>query len=670
VVNFNGGLIDTNGKPLTGVVGVTFSLYKNSEGGAPLWMETQNVQADKTGHYSVMLGSTASQGLPSNLFVSGEARWLGVQAQGETEQPRVLLLSVPYALKALDAETIGGKPASSFMLAPAPGAGSSSSHGPNNLPPLTGTGTPNHITKWLTTTKLGNSGMFETAAGNVGIGTTTPAVKFDVNGAADIRKTLTLFPSGTGNTLAVSGSAFKISSTGNVTFVSGQTFPGTGTITGVTAGSGLTGGGNSGKVTLGLITSCSSGQVLQWNGTKWVCSSVGSGTITGVTAGTDLTGGGTSGNVTLSLDTTKVPQLGSANTFTTSQFVAGSLDVDSAGTNNGASVPGLQFGGGGSGETISSDRTGTFNQFGLDFYTSSARRMSIFNDGVVTIGGIIGEPGGTQVFVFPPAASDTNGNAAIIAVGGETFLTGGGGGDGVSAGGGIGNSSGGFDGNGGTFQGGCCAGSGDGIFAFPGSGLAGLFGGDVAVEGNLSKSGGSFKIDHPLDPANKYLYHSFVESPDMKNIYDGVANLDGNGEAVVEMPDWFGTLNKDFRYQLTSIGAPGPNLYIAEEISGNHFKIAGGKPGARVSWQVTGVRQDAWANAHRIPVEEEKNARERGFYIHPELYGASEERAITWARHPATMKRMKATREQQKNAAPAHKPGSSTVSVNSVSQAR
>ena len=108
---------------------------------------------------------------------------------------------------------------------------------------------------------------------------------------------------------------------------------------------------------------------------------------------------------------------------------------------------------------------------------------------------------------------------------------------------------------------------------------AGDFHGDVIVRGNLSKSGGSFKIDHPLDPANKYLSHSFVESPDMKNIYDGVATLNASGEAVVELPEWFEALNKDFRYQLTAVGAPGPNLHIAKKISGNRFTIAGGASG-------------------------------------------------------------------------------------------
>ncbi len=166
------------------------------------------------------------------------------------------------------------------------------------------------------------------------------------------------------------------------------------------------------------------------------------------------------------------------------------------------------------------------------------------------------------------------------------------------------------------------------------SSYAAEFYGNVNVSGTLTKSGGSFKIDDPLDPANKYLSHSFVESPDMKNIYDGVVTLDANGQAAVALPAWFGAVNRDFRYQLTSIGAPGPNLYIASEVSSNVFKIAGGAPGGKVSWQVTGIRQDPWANAHRIPVEELKPAPERGTYLAPELFGQTPEKSVRLARHP------------------------------------
>lgn len=140
--------------------------------------------------------------------------------------------------------------------------------------------------------------------------------------------------------------------------------------------------------------------------------------------------------------------------------------------------------------------------------------------------------------------------------------------------------------------------------------------GDLMVDGLLSKGGGSFKIDHPLDPENKYLSHSFVESPEMKNVYDGIVTLDVDGEALVELPDWFEALNRDFRYQLTCVGGFAP-VYIAEEIDGNQFRIAGGDPGLKVSWQVTGIRHDAFAKAHPIIVAEEKPPEEQELYLHP-----------------------------------------------------
>jgi hypothetical protein len=163
-----------------------------------------------------------------------------------------------------------------------------------------------------------------------------------------------------------------------------------------------------------------------------------------------------------------------------------------------------------------------------------------------------------------------------------------------------------------------------GVCVHSAGGDAGYFGGNVTVTGNLSKSSGSFKIDHPLDPENQYLYHSLVESPDMMNVYNGNVTLDDNREAWITLPDWFEALNRDFRYQLTPIGGPGPNLYIAREIRDNRFQIAGGTPGLKVSWQVTGIRHDPYAEANRIPVEEEKPAEEQGTYLHPEAYGQPE----------------------------------------------
>jgi hypothetical protein len=388
LVRFGGTVKDLNGNPLNGVVGVTFALYSEQTGGVALWLETQNVTADSNGHYVALLGSTKPGGLPTDLFTTEQAHWVGVQVSGQPEQPRMLLVSAPYALKAGDAETIGGLPASAFMLAngsqAASGAKASSSPDSagaqkNSVPPanpaVTGKGVVDFIPMWDTTSDIVDSIIFQKTS-EIGINTKTPAATLDVNGKMDIRDTLTLFPKSTDSTLAINGTAFKIDQTGNVTFITGQTFPGAGTITGITtaSGSGLSGGGTTGNLSLsvpsagitntmlknstvtlnantaGGITTpgamtlgstytiglqpCSANQVLQYVGTAWTCSNAGAGTVTGVTAGTDLTGGGTSGTVTLNLDTTKVPLLAATNTFTGNQTVNGNLSATGVVTGN------------------------------------------------------------------------------------------------------------------------------------------------------------------------------------------------------------------------------------------------------------------------------------------------------------------------------------------------
>ena len=161
---------------------------------------------------------------------------------------------------------------------------------------------------------------------------------------------------------------------------------------------------------------------------------------------------------------------------------------------------------------------------------------------------------------------------------------------------------------------------------------AGYFQGRVGINGSLSKSSGSFKIDHPLDPANKYLSHSFVESPDMMNIYNGNVVTDDKGYAEVVLPDWFEALNKDFRYQLTVLDDSDSDeivwAKVVKKMQGNQFMIRSSRPHLEVSWQVTGIRQDAWANAHRIVVEEEKPVAEKGKYLAPGLFGQPPEKGV------------------------------------------
>jgi len=243
LVNFSGIAVDGQGKAISGIAGVTFAIYKEQYEGSPLWLETQNVQADGKGNYTVQLGATKPQGLPLDLFTGGDARWLGVTVNGGKEQARVLLLSVPYALKASDAETLGGLPPSAFVLsqgvqgtstktAPARSnaASGNSVAAPNGT--VTGVGVAGFIPMWDTTTDIVDSVLFQKTS-QIGVKTTTPAATLDVNGKTDVRNTLTLFPNGTNSTLAVNGTNFKVDQTGKVTFISGQTFPGTGTVTSV-----------------------------------------------------------------------------------------------------------------------------------------------------------------------------------------------------------------------------------------------------------------------------------------------------------------------------------------------------------------------------------------------------------------------------------------------------
>ena len=281
LVNFTGVLTDASGKPLTSVVGITFSLYNDSQAGAPLWMETQNVQPDKAGHYSAILGSTTSRGLSSELFVSGEARWLGVQVQGQAEQPRILLLSVPYAMKAVDAQTLGGLPASAFVLAAPPISGAAAATGPSvaspsSAPPAatsnvttsnvtTTGGTASTIPMFTTKTNIQNSILTQTGTTAINVlgrlnlpalGTATAAAGFNsrpLDFVASVFNSTTSTPvpqtfqwqaepvnndkstaTGTLNLLYATGTAtpsetgLKINNKGQLTFAASQTFPGTG----------------------------------------------------------------------------------------------------------------------------------------------------------------------------------------------------------------------------------------------------------------------------------------------------------------------------------------------------------------------------------------------------------------------------------------------------------
>ena len=267
-----------------------------------------------------------------------------------------------------------------------------------------------------------------------------------------------------------------------------------------------------------------------------------------------------------------------------------------------------------------------------------------------------GGPGGVGVRTEGGDSLDLIGGNAVQAFGGSSNLNLGG--RGVNAfGGDSANSSGGEGviaqaGNGG----GAGNSGGIGIEARAGvglngatDGLAGRFIGGVEIMGDLNVTGSkNFKIDHPLDPENKYLYHAAIESAEALNIYSGNVRLDSNGEAVIRLPEWFQAINRDFRYSLTPIGASASDLFISEEVTNNQFRIAGGVAGLKVSWQVTGVRSDRAVLLRPFKVEQDKPDRERGTYLNPEAYGQVKEHGVDWARHSELMRQLNERSEQNK----------------------
>lgn len=359
LVRFAGAVKDLNGDPLTGVVGITFALYSEQTGGAALWLETQNLTADTSGHYVALLGSTKPDGLPAELFTSEQARWVGVQVSGQAELARVLLVSAPYALKAGDAETIGGLPPSAFVLAaPASGGSAGLSSGvaatASSAPPAiantssdvtTTGGTVNAIPLFTTSTNIQNSIVTQTGTTTVSV---AGALKLPATGAAtstagkdsqpqdfvassfnsstntaenqtfqwraEPASNDTTSPSSTLNLLYGLGATtpaetgLKLSSTGVFAFASGQTFPGTGTITGITtaSGSGLSGGGTTGTLSL-KVPSAGIANAMLANSKVTLNSG------TGIKAPGVMTLGDT---YTVSINTAVVPQLAAANTFT------------------------------------------------------------------------------------------------------------------------------------------------------------------------------------------------------------------------------------------------------------------------------------------------------------------------------------------------------------------
>jgi hypothetical protein len=408
--------------------------------------------------------------------------------------------------------------------------------------------------------------------------------------------------------------------------------------------------------------SCANGQIAKSNGSTWVCGADtdSGGDITAVTAGAGLTGGAASGAATLNVNFGGSGLASTASRSDHDHFGAEWSGALGAGpgfwvTNNGAiGVYGVSSAGSGTtfgvrGDSSSVDGAGVFawakHAFGVTsgvygradstngrgvygFSTSTSGSNAVGVSGETLSFSGTGTAGhatasvGTTYGVF--GQSDSSAGVGVYGIAASTDLT-------SNPIGVYGRA---LQDRGVGVRGEATL-NGYGVYGTHNSGgYAGYFNGRLHVNGTLSKSAGSFKIDHPLDPENKYLYHSFVESPDMKNIYDGVVATGPDGFATVEMPEWFDALNRDFRYQLTVIGQFAQAI-VAGKLEGNRFTIRTDKPEVEVSWQITGIRKDPFAEKHRIPVEEDKPAKERGTYLHPREWDQPEDRGLDHQWRPA-----------------------------------
>jgi hypothetical protein len=765
-------------------VGVTFAIYRQQDGGAPLWLETQNVTPDSTGHYTVLLGSTKADGVPADLFNTQEQRWLGVQVQREAEQARVLLVSVPYAMKAADAETVGGLPPSAFVLKPPSSKEANETAAPGSVmaPALAGQigggGTTNYIPIWTSNTNLGNSTIYETG-GNVGIGTTTPTSMLTVAGsvsgtsvnastAYQIKGNNILSTSGTQNVFLgqqagqhntsgefnvfsgygagssnTTGSensflghqAGNLNATGRAnTFlgnIAGEnnTSGGDNTFLGARAGASNTSGNN--NVFAGFVTgnknTTGSQNVFLGNGAglanttgqnnTLVGWASGSSNVTGTdniylgyTSGRNATGSNNIylGEISSALNESNTIRIGTNQTTTYIQGVINGYGAGLTGVmpaccspyyiqNGGSQQAGASFnidGNGTLGGTLVANAISSHTGFEIEgisfaFGSSTSGNAFLGFSGNTTMTGILNTASGYAALIANTmgggntasgnSALETNTTGSWNTASGYAALGGNSKGNFNTANGylalnystgswntasgalalysntiGSRNTALGFSADVGnpdlsnataigaqayvTQSNSLVLGSINGVNGANASTNIGIgttapiypldVNGNARITGTLTKGGGSFKIDHPLDPANKYLSHSFVESPDMMNIYNGNVVTNKRGLATIELPDWFEALNRDFRYQLTVIGQFAQAI-VVKEVRNHQFTIKTSKPGVKVSWQVTGIRQDAYANAHRITVEEAKPPEEQGHYLHPELFGAGPEKSVT-----------------------------------------
>lgn len=642
LINYSGTLTDVSGRPLTGIQGVTFLLYSMPQGGAPLWLETQNVIADRSGHYSIQLGATSAQGVPSDLFKTGEARWLAVQVSGEQEQQRVLLVAVPYAMKAADAETIGGLPPSAFVLAappnaaPVAGQGTSTStiSNPASAPPpttsnvTTSGGAANKIAMFTTATNIQNSILTQsgTTALNVGgrlnlpaIGTANSTVGFNsrpLDFVSSVFNSTTSTPvaqtfqwqaeplnndkstaSGTLNLLYASGTAtpaetgLRINNKGVLTFAAGQAFPGTGP--GTVKSVGLSAPASDFNV---------SGSPVTGSGTlalNWKIAPTNADTANAIVK-RDASGNFSAGTIT-AVGVAASGTVSAATLSAATETLSNALTINSAATfplyttDSSASATSVY----GIASSSAGDAWGVEGQTG----SSASNAYGVFGDAVASTGSPIGVYGLVPsailgIGVFGQEGSESSAGATVASNGFASAVWGDGGANGVGV---IGTGDG---GTGAIFVNNSTnptvliqnlSGSGTSFIAGTGTTFNASFSAYCYIDGsgNINCSGSKNAVV-PVDGGQRIVAMSAIEAP--QNWFEdfGSAQL-VNGVAVVSLdPTFVQTVNAQIDYKVF----PVPNgdckgLYVSKKTATSFevHELGGGTSSVKFDYRIAALRR-------------------------------------------------------------------------------
>jgi len=477
---------------------------------------------------------------------------------------------------------------------PAGAAGPAGPAGPAGSANITGTA--NYLTKFTAASTGGNSQLYDNGT-SVAIGSTTPSanVKFEVHAASignAARATLVATPS---TSIATSGSIYGESTTGiGVIGVSGSQNGVYGLSTGTLGG------------TVGVATGTGNGIWGVATGAGVAGFFDGGTTGRGIVVSTGASGFGTStptSRLTVEQPATPVPAIDtfpaiSGYSYTTQGCLKGGVSGSYNTSNYGTGIHGLGY-------------QGVTLQAANSAFSTGNQDLGVY--GSANTAGVEGtSTGGIGVVGY-----NKNSSFAATTGGGNTY---------------------GVYGYANTIGGATVPATRYGVYGYAtgaATNYSGYFSGNVQITGSIAKGSGTFKIDHPLDPENKYLYHSFVESPDMMNVYNGNITTDASGYATVTLPDYFEALNKDFRYQLTVIGTFAQAI-VSEKVKGNRFVIQTNQPNVEVSWQVTGIRHDKYADAHRVVAEVDKEPEFKGRYLHAAEWNQPESKSIDAVTRPKT----------------------------------